>query len=110
MLGRTFIAISASLLACLPAAADPAKMCSGKYAEAATIVDQAFSPYETLYSGGNHAHSRDNVIGTPNVYRVLKGYVPLKLKDARLYAEDKDIEDSAFDERIHQPDKSPEWL
>lgn len=80
MLGRSLTLLAATALYSLPAAADPAKMCGGKYAEAATIVDHAHRQYETLYSGGNHWQRLDNVGPTLDAYRLFRGYPDIKLR------------------------------
>ena len=80
MLGRISILGIAGALAALPAAADPAAICGGKYANAAEIVGAAFAKYGTLYSGGGHWGQRDNVGATVDFYRLMRGYPDIKLR------------------------------
>lgn len=80
MLGRIFILAAASALALGSASADPAKMCDGKYALAAEMIEAAYVKYGTLYSGGEHFRRLDDVGATLDLYRFWRGYPDLKLR------------------------------
>ncbi|GEM_PF-3594173 len=72
------LAFIASLLLPLPVFAAP--ICDGRYQDAAEMVDAAFSPFDTLYSGGNHWHRLDNVGSTLDLYRLWRGLADQKLR------------------------------
>lgn len=112
MLGRSFVIVGAMTLCSLDAVADPATMCSGKYAHAATIVDHAHGQYETLYSGGNHWQRLDHVGPTLDAYRLFRGYPDIKLR-ARFdphdrYGDDEDMRER--EERLWNWGEDPEAL
>lgn len=82
----TALALLAASIAPPMAMADVTKVCEGKYAETAKVIDQVFQKNGTLYSGGYgywpgqrgfYFHRLDNVSRTVNAYRVMKGLKPL---------------------------------
>ncbi|MEM9880605.1 MAG: hypothetical protein AAF862_15155, partial [Pseudomonadota bacterium] len=55
--------------------------CDNNYSQAAKLVDAALSNYGTLYSGGLHHHSLDDIRGTIELYRFWTGLPDSKLRD-----------------------------
>jgi len=67
-------------------AADAAPICGSKYEAANEMLDAAYRPYGTLYSGGNHFHVRDNVGATLDLYRLWRGLPDLRFRTADDYS------------------------
>lgn len=65
--------LMAAALTMLAAPGMAAPLCDGRYDGAAQMVDAAIGKYGTLYSGGNHWHSLDNVAATLDLLRLWRG-------------------------------------
>lgn len=65
--------LMAAALTMLAAPGMAAPLCDGRYDGATQMVDAAIGKYGTLYSGGNHWHSLDNVAATLDLLRLWRG-------------------------------------
>ena len=54
--------------------------CDGKYDQARQMLDAAYGKYGTLYSGGNHFRTRDNIGATIDLYRLWRGFPDLEFR------------------------------
>lgn len=61
--------------------------CGGKFQAAEQMVDAAIGKYGTLYSGGSHFSSLDDVGATIDLYRLWRRLPDIKLRANRVYVE-----------------------
>lgn len=73
--------IAAVTLILLPSLGWSAEFCLGQYKSVGEMVNAALDGYDTLYSGGDHWHSMDNVGETLDLYRLWRNLPDWHLRD-----------------------------